>query len=60
MNKKFHYAGKYSGNPDDLPCIEHEPQAVQFREAANALTQMPKGAGAYMHKYNTFWYMPQN
>ena len=30
---KFHYAGKYSGNPDDIPCLEHEPGAVQFKEA---------------------------
>ena len=29
---KFHYAGKYSGNPDDIPCLEHEPGAVQFKE----------------------------
>ena len=30
---KLHYAGKYSGNPEDLPYLEHEPGAVQFREA---------------------------
>ena len=30
---KFHYAGKYSGNPDDIPCLEHEPGAVQFKQA---------------------------
>ena len=30
---KFHYAGKYSGNPDDIPCLDHEPGAVQFKEA---------------------------
>lgn len=28
---KFHYAGKYSGNPDDIPCLDHEPGAVQFK-----------------------------
>ena len=33
---KFHYAGKYSGNPDDLPCLEHEPGAVAFKEAKDA------------------------
>lgn len=33
---KFHYAGKYSGNPDDLPYHDHEPGAVQFKEAADA------------------------
>ena len=33
---KFHFAGKYSGNPDDLPCLPHEPGAVPLREAANA------------------------
>ena len=30
---KFHYAGKYSGNPDDIPCLDHEPGAVQFKGA---------------------------
>ena len=30
---KFHYAGKYSGNPDGIPCLEHEPGAVQFTDA---------------------------
>ena len=30
---KFHYAGKYSGNPEDLPSLEHEPGAVRFKEA---------------------------
>lgn len=32
---KLHYAGKYSGNPDDLPYLEHESGAVQFKEARN-------------------------
>ncbi len=30
---KFHYAGKYSGDPADLPCAEPVPGAVQFKEA---------------------------
>ena len=29
---KFHYNGKYSGNEDDLPHMEHEPGAVPFKE----------------------------
>ena len=29
---KLHYAGKYSGNPDDLPYKDHEPGAVAFKE----------------------------
>ena len=33
---KLHYAGKYSGNPDDLPYLEHEPGAVKFKEAEDA------------------------
>ncbi len=33
---KFHYAGKYSGNPEDLPYIDHEPGAVQFKEVEDA------------------------
>ncbi|MBO4236027.1 MAG: DUF3267 domain-containing protein [Firmicutes bacterium] len=28
----FHYKGKFSGNPDDLPCSEHEPNAVKYKE----------------------------
>ena len=32
----LHYGGKYSGNPDDLPYLEHEPGAVQFKEAKDA------------------------
>ena len=35
---KFHYAGKYSGNPDDLPCLEHEPGAIPFKEAEDSKT----------------------
>lgn len=30
---RFHYAGKYSGNPADLPQCEPVPGAVQFKEA---------------------------
>ena len=39
---RFHFAGKYSGNPDDLPSIEHEPGAVSFKEAkaANELNKI--------------------
>ncbi|WP_255345318.1 hypothetical protein [Butyrivibrio sp. WCD3002] len=33
---KFHYAGKYSGNPDELPYLEHEPGAVPFKEVEDA------------------------
>ena len=33
---KLHYAGKYSGNPDDLPYLEHEPGAVMFKEVGDA------------------------
>ena len=33
---KLHYAGKYSGNPDDLPYLEHEPGAVEFKEVKDA------------------------
>ncbi len=25
----------------------------------NALTQMPKGARTYLHKFNSYWYMPK-
>ena len=28
----FHYAGKYDGDKSKLPCREHHPQAVPFRE----------------------------
>ncbi len=26
----------------------------------NAITQMPKGSRTYLHKFNSFWYMPQD
>lgn len=47
---KLHYKGKYDLNPDSFPHNEHKP---------NAVTQMPKGARTYMHKFNSFWYMPE-
>lgn len=30
---RFHYAGKYDGNPESLPTGEHRPGAVKFKEA---------------------------
>ncbi len=32
---KFHYAGRYNGDPDSLITHEHEPGYVPFREADN-------------------------
>lgn len=32
--------------------------AGDYLNVFNAITQMPKGARAYMHKLNTYWYMP--
>jgi len=29
---RFHYAGKYDGNPESLPRAEHMPGAVKFKE----------------------------
>ena len=26
----------------------------------NAITQMPKGARTYLHKFNSYWYIPEN
>lgn len=34
--------------------------AGDFLNVFNALTQMPKGAKTYLHKFNSFWYMPEN
>ena len=34
--------------------------AGDYYNVYNALGQMPKGARAYMHKYNTFWYIPDS
>ncbi len=31
----FHYAGKYDGDESKLPCKEHNPQAVPFKELEN-------------------------
>lgn len=28
---RFHFMGKYSGNPDDLPYIEHEPARLRLK-----------------------------
>ena len=36
MHMRFHFMGKNSGNPDDLPYIEHEPGAVAFKEAQDS------------------------
>lgn len=32
--------------------------AVDYYNVFNALTQMPKGAKTYLHKMNSYWYMP--
>lgn len=32
---KLHYAGKFSGNPEDIPHLDHEPGAVPFKEEAD-------------------------
>ncbi|MBQ4282485.1 MAG: hypothetical protein IJB96_00980 [Lachnospira sp.] len=29
-----------------------------FYNVFNALTQMPKGARTYLHKFNSYWYIP--
>ena len=34
----FHYMGKYNLNPDELPCLEHEPNAVPFKEPKDSKT----------------------
>ena len=34
--------------------------AGDYYNVYNALRQMPKGTRAYMHKYNTFWYIPDS
>ncbi len=33
--------------------------AGDYFNVFNALTQMPKGARTYLHKFNSFWYMPE-
>ncbi|MBE6854362.1 MAG: DUF3267 domain-containing protein [Ruminococcus sp.] len=35
---KLHYKGKFDGNPESLPCREHMPGAVKFKEAKDAKT----------------------
>jgi len=30
---RLHYKGKFDLNPDSLPCLPHEPNAVKFKEA---------------------------
>lgn len=32
--------------------------AGDYYNVFNALTQMPKGARTYLHKFNSYWYMP--
>lgn len=32
--------------------------AGDYINVFNALTQMPKGSRTYLHKFNSFWYMP--
>ena len=32
--------------------------AGDYFNVFNALTQMPKGARTYLHKFNSYWYMP--
>ena len=32
--------------------------AGDFYNVYNALTQMPRGAKTYLHKFNSYWYMP--
>lgn len=34
----FHYMGKYNMNPDELPYIEHEPNAVPFMKPRDSKT----------------------
>ena len=34
----FHYMGRYSMDPNDLPCQEHEPDAVPFKEPKDTKT----------------------
>ncbi len=33
--------------------------AGDYYNIFNALTQMPKGARTYLHKFNSYWYIPQ-
>jgi len=34
--------------------------AGDYYNVFNALTQMPKGARTYLHKFNSYWYMPED
>lgn len=34
--------------------------AGDYYNVFNALTQMPKGAYTYLHKLNSYWYIPEN
>ncbi len=34
--------------------------AGDYYNVYNAAVQMPKGARTYLHKFNSYWYMPQN
>lgn len=44
---KLHYKGKFDGNADSIPCGEHKPGAVKFREPedAAALSKVANGIG---------------
>lgn len=33
--------------------------AGDYYNVFNAITQMPKGARTYMHKFNSYWYIPE-
>ena len=39
-------------------CIALSSGAGDYYNVFNALTQMPKGARTYMHKFNSYWYIP--
>ena len=61
---KFHYAGKYSGNPDDIPCLEHEPGAVQFKEAKDpkqlsGIMSIASAAGDFYNVRNALRQVPK-
>ncbi len=67
---KLHYAGKYLGNPNDLPYLEHEPGAVPFKEARD-LKQLSKimfvialvigsAAGDFYNVFNALTQVPKN
>lgn len=33
--------------------------AGDYYNAIHALVQMPKGSRTYLHKFNSFWYIPE-